>query len=122
MVSTGDQLSIEPADLVVRRVGEPAIPSPMARLLNGRASSQHYVHQSDRVLLDDTVETAVARKCGVGELPSAGRAEAAARIRTRRFLLPGSWCIGAPSRWKPRPLASAPGLIVPAAVTPGAKG
>jgi 6-phosphofructokinase 1 len=70
MVSTGDQLSIEPADLVVRRVGEPAIPSPMARLLNGRASSQHYVHQSDRVLLDDTVETAVARKCGVGELPS----------------------------------------------------
>jgi 6-phosphofructokinase 1 len=70
MVSTGDQLSIEPADLVVRRVGEPAIPSPMARLLNGRASSQHYVHQSDRVLLDDTVETAVARRCGVGELPS----------------------------------------------------
>jgi 6-phosphofructokinase 1 len=70
MVSTGDQLSIEPADLVVRRVGEPAIPSPMARLLNGRASSQHYVHQSDRVLLDDTVETAVARKCGVSELPS----------------------------------------------------
>jgi 6-phosphofructokinase 1 len=70
MVSTGDQLSIEPADLVVRRVGEPAIASPMARLLNGRASSQHYVHQSDRVLLDDTVETAVARKCGVGELPS----------------------------------------------------
>jgi 6-phosphofructokinase 1 len=70
MVSTGDQLSIEPADLVVRRVGEPSIASPMARLLNGRASSQHYVHQSDRVLLDDTVETAVARKCGVGELPS----------------------------------------------------
>jgi 6-phosphofructokinase 1 len=70
MVSTGDQLSIEPADLVVRRVGEPAIASPMARLLNGRASSQHYVHQSDRVLLDDTVETAVARKCEVGELPS----------------------------------------------------
>jgi 6-phosphofructokinase 1 len=70
MVSTGDQLSIEPADLQVRRVGEPAIASPMARLLNGRASSQHYVHQSDRVLLDDTVETAVARKCGVGELPS----------------------------------------------------
>jgi 6-phosphofructokinase 1 len=70
MVSTGDQLSIEPSDLAVRRVGEPAIPSPMARLLNGRASSQHYVHQSDRVLLDDTVETAVARKCGVGELPS----------------------------------------------------
>jgi len=70
MVSTGDQLSIESADLVVRRVGEPAIASPMARLLNGRASSPHYVHQSDRVLLDDTVETAVARKCGVGELPS----------------------------------------------------
>jgi 6-phosphofructokinase 1 len=70
MVSTGDPLSIEPADLVVRQVGEPAIASPMARLLNGRASSPHYVHQSDRVLLDDTVEAAVARKCGVGDLPS----------------------------------------------------
>ncbi len=70
MVSTGDPLSITPADLRVRLLGEPTISSPMARLLRGRVSSLHYVHESDRVLLDDTVESAVARDCGVGDLPS----------------------------------------------------
>ena len=70
MVSSGDQLSIEAADLLVRRLGEPVMASPMARLLHGRASSPHYVHESDRVLLDDTAEMAVARKCPVAELPS----------------------------------------------------
>ena len=33
-------------------------------------SSPHYVHESDRVLLDDTAGMAVARRCHVGELPS----------------------------------------------------
>jgi hypothetical protein len=33
MVSTGDQLSIEAADLLVRRLGEPLVASPIARLL-----------------------------------------------------------------------------------------
>jgi 6-phosphofructokinase 1 len=33
-------------------------------------SSPHYVHESDRVLLDDTVESAVARGCGTAGLPS----------------------------------------------------
>src|ERR1700678_4597273 len=70
MVSSGDQLSIEAADLVVRRLGEPVVASPMARLLHGRASSPHYVHESDRVLLDDTVGSAVAHQCAVGDLPS----------------------------------------------------
>src|ERR1035438_10500330 len=70
MVSSGDQLSIETADLLVRRLGEPVMASPMARLLHGRASSPHYVHESDRVLLDDTAGMAVARKCPAGELPS----------------------------------------------------
>jgi 6-phosphofructokinase 1 len=70
MVSTGDQLSISAADLTVARLGEAAVASPMARLLRGRASSPHYVHEFDRVLLDDTVEMAVARGCPAGELPS----------------------------------------------------
>ena len=70
MVSTGDQLSIDASDLLVQRLGEPMIASPMARLLRGRASSPHYVHESDRVLLDDTVEMAVARGCRAGDLPS----------------------------------------------------
>jgi 6-phosphofructokinase 1 len=63
-------MSITADDLRVRRVGEPAIHSPMARLLAGRASSQHYVHESDRVLLDDTVKTAVDRRCEAIDLPS----------------------------------------------------
>ena len=70
MVSTGDPMSITEADLQVRRVGESTLSSPMARLLRGWASSPHYVHESDRVLLDDTMETAVARACDVAGLPS----------------------------------------------------
>ena len=70
MVSTADPLSIDASDLWIRRVGEPTRSSPMVRLLHGRASSPHYVHESDRVLLDDTVGSAVAHQCAVGDLPS----------------------------------------------------
>jgi 6-phosphofructokinase 1 len=54
----------------VRRLGEPGIVSPMAGLLQSRASSPHYVHELDRVLLDDTVDGAAARLCDVADLPS----------------------------------------------------
>jgi 6-phosphofructokinase 1 len=70
MVSTADPLSITPASLRVRRLGEPGFISPMAGLVQGRVSSPHYVHEADRVLLDDTVEGAAARQCDVTELPS----------------------------------------------------
>jgi 6-phosphofructokinase 1 len=70
MVSTGNQLLIDAADLAVHRLGEPAVVSPMAGMLRGRASSPHYVHESDRVLLDDTAAMAVARTCAASELPS----------------------------------------------------
>jgi 6-phosphofructokinase 1 len=70
VVSTGNPLSITAADLSVRRLGTPRLVSPMARLLRGRASSPHYVHESDRVLLDDTMSTATTRACDVADLPS----------------------------------------------------
>ncbi|BEP15774.1 ATP-dependent 6-phosphofructokinase [Acidothermaceae bacterium B102] len=70
MVSTGDQLAIECSDLDVQQLGEATIPSPIATLRRDRPSSPHYVHETDRVLLDDTVEMAVARGVPVGELPS----------------------------------------------------
>jgi 6-phosphofructokinase 1 len=70
LASTADPLSITPADLYVRRLGEPAVVSPMAGLVQGRVSSPHYVHESDRVLLDDTLDGAEARLCDVSELPS----------------------------------------------------
>jgi 6-phosphofructokinase 1 len=52
MASTADPLSITHADLRIGRIGEPSFLSPMAGLVTGRASSPHYVHESDRVLLD----------------------------------------------------------------------
>jgi 6-phosphofructokinase 1 len=70
VVSTGNPLSITAADLSVRRLGTPRIVSPMARLLRGRAISPHYVHESDRVLLDDTMSTATNRGRDVADLPS----------------------------------------------------
>src|ERR1700678_4475624 len=70
MISTGDQLSIGVADLAVEQLGEPLIVSPMAWMLRGRACSPHYVHESDRVLLDDTAALAAARGCLVSEMPS----------------------------------------------------
>ncbi|HEY2006123.1 MAG TPA: 6-phosphofructokinase, partial [Solirubrobacteraceae bacterium] len=69
-MSTADPLSITQADLRIRQIGEPSILSPMAGLVQGRVSSPHYVHESDRVLLDDTVGRAEARLCGVSDLPS----------------------------------------------------
>ncbi|HEX3713328.1 MAG TPA: ATP-dependent 6-phosphofructokinase [Trebonia sp.] len=70
MVSTADPLSITPAALQIQRLGEPRILSPMAALVQGRASSPHYVHEGDRVLLDDTVAGAAARLGDVADLPS----------------------------------------------------
>ena len=44
---------------------------PWSALLHGRASSPHYVHESDRVLLDDTARHGRrAQQCAVGDLPS----------------------------------------------------
>jgi 6-phosphofructokinase 1 len=70
MVSTGDQESIRLADLLVRQLGPAELQSPMAALLRQRASSIHYVHESDRVLLDDTVGMAAARGLPTSQLPS----------------------------------------------------
>ena len=42
----------------------------MAGLVQGRVSSPHYVHELDRVLLDDTLDGAEARLCDVADLPS----------------------------------------------------
>jgi 6-phosphofructokinase 1 len=70
MVSTADPLSVTAAALRVRRLGPPDVLSPLAGLVQGRVSSPHYVHEADRVLLDDTLVGAAARLCGVSELPS----------------------------------------------------
>ncbi len=70
VVNTGHQLAIDAADLSVHRLGVPTFASPMSPQLRERPTSTHYVHESDRVLLDDTLDMAVARHCAVADLPS----------------------------------------------------
>ncbi len=60
---------IDCQDLVVNTLGLPRIDSPLGDLLDQREQSEHYVEESDRVLLDDTLSVAVARGCLPAELP-----------------------------------------------------
>jgi 6-phosphofructokinase 1 len=56
-------------DLVVSTLGTPRIDSPLGELLDQRQKSAHYVEESDRVLLDDTLSAAVARSRDSAEMP-----------------------------------------------------
>lgn len=63
------QLSADPTspDLSIKILGPARIESPLAALLDTRRTTEHYVDESDRVLLDDTLSMVRARG---GELPS----------------------------------------------------
>jgi 6-phosphofructokinase 1 len=56
-------------DLTVKTLGVPKVASPMAPLLDNRQTTEHYVDESDRVLLDDTLGGVIARRVTVEELP-----------------------------------------------------
>jgi 6-phosphofructokinase 1 len=56
-------------DLAVRTLGGCRVESPLAPLLDGRSSTEHYVHEDDRVLFDDTLQMVAAREVPLGELP-----------------------------------------------------
>src|SRR5690349_24989069 len=56
-------------DLTVKILGIPKVASPMAPLLENRQTTEHYVDETDRVLLDDTLGGVTARGLPVGELP-----------------------------------------------------
>ncbi|AGZ44328.1 ATP-dependent 6-phosphofructokinase [Actinoplanes friuliensis] len=58
---------VDPGQLIVRSLGESRIPSPLGSLLTRRGTTEHYVDEADRVLLDDTVAMLAARG---DELPS----------------------------------------------------
>ncbi|WP_326554531.1 ATP-dependent 6-phosphofructokinase [Micromonospora sp. NBC_01813] len=60
----------ESARLRIRTLGGCLFDSPLARLLLGRNTSWHYVDESDRVLLDDTVGMLTGRGVPIDELPS----------------------------------------------------
>ncbi len=57
-------------DLSIRTLGSARIDSPLSALLDSRQTTEHYVDESDRVLLDDTVSMIRARGGAVGDLPS----------------------------------------------------
>ncbi len=56
-------------DMDVRTLGPARITSPMEPLLDARRTSEHYVAEDDRVLLDDTVAGVAARGVPAARLP-----------------------------------------------------
>jgi len=67
---TGDQLSLTAADLAVRSLGPATIASPLDGGLLHARDTVHYVAETDRVLLDDTLDMAGRRGLPARELPS----------------------------------------------------
>jgi 6-phosphofructokinase 1 len=57
-------------DLLIKSLGPARIESPLVGLLDARQTTEHYVDEDDRVLLDDTLRMVRARGGVVGELPS----------------------------------------------------
>ena len=56
-------------DMSVPTLGPARITSPMEPLLNARRTTEHYVHEDDRVLLDDTVAGVASREVPAADLP-----------------------------------------------------
>ncbi|WP_425565850.1 ATP-dependent 6-phosphofructokinase [Pseudonocardia ailaonensis] len=61
--------AVTQADLAIRTLGTSRIDSPMGHLLDARATTEHYVDENDRVLLDDTVAGIRARGVALEDLP-----------------------------------------------------
>ncbi len=71
-------LTVEPEDLQVRTLGECRIPSPFSVLLTDKQTTPHFVHEDDRVMLDDTVSVVASKS--LETLPSFETAGARRRI------------------------------------------
>ena len=56
-------------DLTITTLGPSRITSPMAPLLDARRTTEHYVDEHDRVLLDDTVAGMSSRGVQLADLP-----------------------------------------------------
>jgi 6-phosphofructokinase 1 len=61
---------LEPTpDLSINTLGPPRITSPMAQLLDATRTTEHYISENDRVLLDDTLARISSRGVPPNELP-----------------------------------------------------
>jgi 6-phosphofructokinase 1 len=69
-VHTGDQLSLTAGDLAVRTLGPATIRSPLDGGLLHQRDTVHYVAETDRVLLDDTLDMAARRGLSTSRLPA----------------------------------------------------
>lgn len=58
------------ADLQVRTLGEATLPSPLAPYVQGRATNEYYVGETDRILYDDTLELIASRGVPMDQLPT----------------------------------------------------
>ena len=62
--------AVTAADLAITRLGERTVDTPLRELVGSRRESIHYVTETDRVLLDDTLGTAKRRGVDVVDLPA----------------------------------------------------
>src|SRR5437879_6090715 len=62
-------LAVTNEQLQIKSLGPARIDSPLRQLVIDRRTSQHYVGESDRVLLDDTVDMVAARGMDLAQLP-----------------------------------------------------
>jgi 6-phosphofructokinase 1 len=69
-VNTADLLAITSEDLAIARLGERTVDTPLCELLGDREETVHYVTETDRVLLDDTLGAAKRRGIAAAELPA----------------------------------------------------
>lgn len=69
-MNTADLLGITTDDLAITRLGERRVDTPLAELLGDRQETMHYVTETDRVLLDDTLGMAKRRGVDVAGQPA----------------------------------------------------
>ena len=69
-MNTADLLGITSDDLAITRLGERHVDTPLRDLLGGRQESMHYVTETDRVLLDDTLGMAKRRSVAAADMPA----------------------------------------------------
>jgi 6-phosphofructokinase 1 len=86
----GTTVTLELDDLRVRTLGECRHDSPFAGVLATKRTSPHYVHEDDRVLVDDTVSVLLSRGVPIDELPSLE----AAGPRRRIYFDPAATSVG----------------------------
>jgi 6-phosphofructokinase 1 len=63
-------MSATAPDLSIATLGQARVDSPLAGMLDAWRTTEHYVNEADRVLLDDTLSMATSRGTSVDQLPS----------------------------------------------------